>query len=100
MKTSKRLIAGMLVMAMCLALLAGCGDKAENGSAGAADDGATYTYNNYLSGTPTSWNSHDVEVVESITEYTESYLWQMVLNATADGYEWVCDCLLYTSRCV
>lgn len=93
MKTTKRLTALVLALAMGLALLAGCGKNgtSDSASTGEAAEGATYTFNEYLIDTPTTWNSHDVEVKESITEYTEMTLWAMVLNAAADGYEWVCE---------
>ena len=99
MKKLSKFISIWLVLAMAVSLLAACGSNSNSGtntnkdsdsSGGEAGD-ATYTYNNYLSSTPTTWNVHDYSTVEFITPYTEITLWSMVLNDTADGYEFVCE---------
>lgn len=100
MKKTRRLITVLLAMTASASLLASCGNSnsgstttaggAQNASAG-ADDSATYTYSYFAADTPTTWNSHEAEVVEYITAYTESSLWEQVINETADGYEWVCE---------
>lgn len=93
-------LAGVLALAMTVSLLAGCGGEAGGGSSvdvaangtgeqQTAAAGDTYTYRYTSSDTPTTWNNHDVEVVEYITSYTEIPLWSLELNDTADGYVWV-----------
>lgn len=93
MKKLKKVTAVVLVLAMGLSALAGCGKKEASGGASAdkGKEGTTYTFNQYLEGMPITWNSHDAEVVETITDYTEIDLWEIVLNDTADGYEWCCE---------
>lgn len=87
MKKARSWLALALALVLCLGLLAGC----KNNKTPDNDDSATYTYNNYLSSTPTTWNIHDYSTVDFITPYTEIYLWTLVLNDTADGYEWACE---------
>ena len=78
---AKRFLALVLTLALCSCL--------ETGIAQA--EGDTYTYNSYAANTPTTWNSHDASVVEFITDYTEINMWELVLNESADGYEWACE---------
>lgn len=83
----KRFLAAMLVAAMSIGLLAGCGgDKDDK-----ADGDAKYTYNIANTFDATTWNPHEAEVSYYISDYTEIGLWQQVLNDTADGYEWVSE---------
>ncbi len=77
-------------------LLSACGNSGDSTSPdgsgnSVSTDGATYTYTYASPDTPVTWNVHETEVVEDITSYTEIPLWQLVLNDTADGYEWVCE---------
>lgn len=85
----------MLALATSASILTGCGsDKNNTNSTGAkaeADPNATYTYTFATLDTPTTWNNHEAEVVEYITDYTEMELWKLVLNDTADGYEWASE---------
>lgn len=60
-----------------------------SGSGSDSDD--TFTYRFFSLNTPTTWNSHEAEVVEYVTAYTEMNMWSLILNDTADGYEWVCE---------
>ncbi len=83
MKKGSRWVALALALVLCLGLLSACKkDTAES------KDGATYTYNDFLVEMPTTWNSHDAQVDETITDYTEIHMWSMVLNDTANGYVW------------
>ena len=77
---AKRFLALILTLALCICL-----------AAAAQAEGDTYTFNSYAGTTPTTWNSHDSSVVEFITDYTEINMWELVLNDTADGYEWACE---------
>lgn len=95
MRKAKKLAALLLALVMCLGLLTGCKDTSSQNSgtpeSTSSDETATYTYNNYLANTPTTWNLHDASTVEYITTYTEITLWSLILNDTADGYEWACE---------
>lgn len=77
---AKRFLALVLTLALCICL-----------AATAQAEGDTYTFNSYAGTTPTTWNSHDASVVEFITDYTEINMWELVLNESADGYEWACE---------
>lgn len=54
---------------------------------------ATYTYNTYLSTSPSTWNVHNWETSDEsyITSFTEMGLYDAVLNSTKDGYEFVAE---------
>ena len=78
---AKRFLALVLTLALCCCLATGI----------AQAEGDTYTYNSYSANTPTTWNNHDASVVEFITDYTDINMWALILNDTADGYEWVCE---------
>lgn len=82
MKKLSKMISAGLVLSMAVASVPVSAE---------ADQEATYTYNNYLANTPTTWNTHEAQVVEYITSYTETTLWSIVINETADGYEWACE---------
>lgn len=93
MKKTKKLAAILLALATSASLLTACGNtqitSGENKSQGSSENGdATYTYTFFSMDSPTTWNNHEVEIVEYITTYTEIPLWKLVLNDTADGYEW------------
>lgn len=103
MMKGKTRLRSLLALLLGVSMLAGCADKGDssgsggnnsgtgnNGGAGETD-GATYTYNTYDLSTPTTFNDHDNDVVESITKYTEIGLWTLILNDTYDGYEWCCE---------
>lgn len=83
------LTAGALLLSACGN--SGDGTSPDGSGNNASADGATYTYTYASLDTPVTWNVHEAEVVEYITSYTEIPLWQLVLNDTADGYEWVCE---------
>lgn len=65
--------------------LAGCSND--------ADSESTYTYNTYLSTSPSTWNVHNWETSDEsyITSFTEMGLYDAVLNSTKDGYEFVSE---------
>lgn len=54
---------------------------------------ATYTYNTYLSSSPSTWNVHNWETSDEsyITSFTEMGLYDAVLNSTKDGYDFVAE---------
>ena len=79
MKNARKWISVMLALALCLSLF----------STMAVAEGDTYTYNFYVAQTPLTWNSHEADTVQFITRYTEIGLWNLALNETADGYEWI-----------
>ncbi len=99
-----------LSLALAAGTLAGCSNSSkggndpagtQEGSAGTeegggtaadnsgADEDAAYTYTFASLDTPTTWNPHDAEIVEYITDYTQINLWNLSLNDTADGYAWI-----------
>lgn len=88
MKKFQQFTALVLALALCMSALAGCasGDDTKN-----PDASATYTYTFARPDTPITWNSHDVEVTEYITDYTQMTMWSQVLNDKADGYVWVSE---------
>lgn len=51
-------------------------------------EGATYTYNNYLPGSPATWNPHEWETDTDlyIMNYTQIGLYNFYLDDTKDGY--------------
>ncbi|MBD5145281.1 MAG: hypothetical protein HDT21_05125 [Ruminococcus sp.] len=92
-KTRLKALTAMLLGA---SMLAGCAKTGDSGSAGNAGgtavvEGATYTYNFSQYDTPTTFNPHDNDIVDPITEYTEIGMWTLILNDTCDGYEWFCE---------
>ena len=80
----KTKIRSILALLLGVSMLAGCADKEESGD-------ATYTYNFTQLSTPNTFNFHDNDTIEFITTYTEIGLWNLILNDTADGYEWSCE---------
>lgn len=99
----KKKLSAFLALLLSAGLISACGNTAAtntdaltapgeteaSGQGALSSDGSTYTYTYAALNTPTTWNSHDTEIVEYITTYTEIPLWNLVLNDTADGYEWV-----------
>ncbi len=82
----KRALAAMMAAVLSMGLLAGCGgDKTTQ----EADGDATYTFNIANSYVATTWNPHEAEVSYYMDEYTRIGLWDLALNDTADGYEWI-----------
>lgn len=96
MKKVRSIIALALALVLCLGLLAGCNSNGDNpqptgGERNPVSEGATYTYRSYNTYTPITWNSHEVEVDEYITQYTQMTMWEQILNDTADGYVWTSE---------
>jgi ABC-type transport system substrate-binding protein len=62
-------------------------------SNGNSSDGTGYTYNTYLSTSPTNWNVHNWQTSDEsyITSFTEIGLYDTILNSTKDGYEFVTE---------
>lgn len=89
MKKTKQLAALLLAAVTCTSLISGCGGKS-TGDNNTTDSNATYTYNRFEvdNSSSTTWNVHDEEIVDYITDYTEIELWHQILNDTADGYDW------------
>lgn len=88
------LLLGVSMLAGCVNTDTGSGSDTSSGSAAggsSSDSGDTYTYNFAQLSTPTTFNVHDNDIVDPITGYTEKVLWELVLNDTCDGYEWVCE---------
>lgn len=54
---------------------------------------ATYTYNDYMAGSPDTWNPHKWETNEDsyIMGFIEMGLYDFILNNTKDGYEIVAE---------
>lgn len=52
-----------------------------------------YTYNTYLSTSPTNWNVHNWQTADEsyITSFTEIGLYDTILNSTKDGYQFVSE---------
>ena len=65
--------------------LASCGEK--------KDDGNLHTYNAYLSTSPTNWNVHNWQNADEsyIQGFTEIGFYDTIMNATKDGYDFVCE---------
>jgi len=61
------------------------------GKATAADP--TWTYNTYLSTSPTNWNVHNWQTSDEsyITSFTEIGLYDTILNSTKNGYQFVTE---------
>ncbi|MCQ2742250.1 MAG: ABC transporter substrate-binding protein [Bacilli bacterium] len=58
---------------------------------GGGNSGKTYTYNTYLSTSPTNWNVHNWETSDEsyITSFTEMGLYDCILDEKKTGYEFV-----------
>ena len=96
----KRMLA-LVLSAVMVASLAGCGSD-ENvdsttgtttgteGTSEGTDSGSSesYTYNDYMAGTPATWNPHEWTTTDDtyIMGYTQMGLYTFYLNDTKDGY--------------
>lgn len=94
-KNCKRIL-GALSAAL---LMSGCTKVTPTSSIGGSssifgpDGGAKYTYNTYLSTSPSTWNVHTWETSDEsyIPAFTEMGFYDLQLNAAKDGYEIVCE---------
>ena len=61
------------------------------GCSGSTGSSATYTYNTYLATSPNNWNVHNWQTSDEsyITSFTEIGLYDVILNANKNGYEFV-----------
>ena len=88
-----------LVLALCMVFSAACSKKQDAGNesaggesqsvnAGGEDTDASYTYNNYISGSPKTWNPHEWETNTDsyIMNYTMIGLYAFDFNEDKDGY--------------
>lgn len=84
MNNSKKWKLG-LASASALLSLTGC----NNGG----DSESEYTYNTYLSSSPSTWNVHNWQTSDEsyVTGFTEMGLYDAILNDTKDGYEFVSE---------
>ncbi len=66
--------------------MTGCGNTTENTD-------AEYTYNTYLSTSPSNWNVHNWQTNDEsyVTGFTEMGFYDAVLNDTKDGYNFVTE---------
>ncbi len=76
----------LFLSAIGVAALAGCG-----GGSGDSDNG--YTYNTYLSTSPSKWNVHNWETSDEsyIQGFTEIGLYDVVMNTNHDGYKFISE---------
>lgn len=83
-KTLKRVFCLALAVIMTFSLAA-CG--------GNGKDDATYTYNLYMSASPTNWNPHTWEMSSDseIMSYIEMGLVDVTIAADGSSYEWVME---------
>jgi len=83
MKSNKRVM--LLSASTILLALAGCG--------GNNSKNWDYTYNTYLSSSPSKWSTHTWETSDEsyIPGFTEIGLYDCILNSTKDGYEFVSE---------
>ncbi len=84
-KISKSLLGILVLSATGAGVLAGCshGDSDPNG----------YTYNTYLSTSPSKWNVHNWETSDEsyIQSFTEVGLYDVVLNKDHTGYQFISE---------
>lgn len=74
-------------------LLAGAAITALASCEGHVDDANSYTYNTYLSTSPSKWNVHTWENSDEsyIQSFTENGLYDVALNASKNGYEFISE---------
>lgn len=80
LRTSVVAVALLCVLVMALAL-AGCNNKG----------GGTHTYNEYISASPTTWNSHigTSDADSYVQQYTEMGLYDVTLNEARTSYAFI-----------
>ena len=82
---TKKKLSVLALSATAIMALASCGEK--------KDDGNLHTYNAYLSTSPTNWNVHNWQNADEsyIQGFTEIGFYDTIMNATKDGYDFVCE---------
>lgn len=87
-KKRNTVIGALFLSATGAAVLAGC-----SGGSGTTDDSNGYTYNTYLSTSPSKWNVHNWETSDEsyIQSFTEAGLYDVVMNSTHDGYKFISE---------
>ncbi len=85
-KKRNKVIGFLFLSAAGVAALAACSSEK-------SDDPDGYTYNTYLSTSPSKWNVHNWETSDEsyIQSFTEDGLYDVVMNATHDGYKFVSE---------
>ena len=89
----KRTLKGAAMLALVstsVVALAACGGRGSSSGSGSAGH---YTYNTSLTIAPTTWNTHNWETSEQsyIQGFTEMGLYDVILNSTKNGYEFVSE---------
>lgn len=76
----------LLVLSASVLVLAGC-------NSGSSSSDYTYSYNTYLSTSPSTWNNHTWETSDEgyISGFTEMGLYDVELNADKNGYNFVAE---------
>ena len=82
---TKKKFSLLALSATAIMALASCGEN--------KDDGNLHTYNAYLSTSPTNWNVHNWQNADEsyIQGFTEIGFYDTIMNATKDGYDFVCE---------
>jgi len=86
MLKNKKLAALLVMSAASLAVLGACGG-------GDSEDPNGYTYNTYLSTSPSKWNVHTWETSDEsyIQSFTEVGLYDVALNPEKNGYRFISE---------
>ena len=81
MKKLAKVLCVVLSVVLVGSVFAACGDKTPGA--------ATYTFQDYTSGNPNTWNPHTYQSVEDgyIMGYTQMGLYDFILNSDKSGYE-------------
>ena len=89
---TKKKLSVLALSATAIMALASCGEN--------KDDGNLHTYNAYLSTSPTNWNVHNWQNADEsyIQGFTEIGFYDTIMNATKDGYDFVCEMARRLSR--
>ncbi len=84
-KISKSMLGVLVLSAAGVGALAGCSSE--------TDDPEGYTYNTYLSTSPSKWNVHNWETNDEsyIQSFTETGLYDVVLNKEHNGYNFISE---------